>query len=288
MKNHAEAAELLPLYAAGQLAPEEREAIAAHVDECKECQRDFRMWAAVEGEIQAANREVAAPPGLAERALERVCGEQARAGVIQRAWTLIRAQAPLVRRELFPASAAVMVLGVFVAVLVHKVAVFHFMAPMIAAASLAMIYGREQDPAIELALSAPISAWKVLLARLTLVSGYNLTLAMAASAALCAFIPAGLLGSVILGWLGPLTFLSALALVLSMWAGTGTALLISYTAWMLQWISLGGPSGESWAGLLGAYRGFWHNTAALVGLGAALIVAGLWSAERAARPEAIG
>jgi hypothetical protein len=107
--------------------------------------------------------------------------------------------------------------------------------------------------------------------------------------------PAGFFGSVILGWLGPLTFLSALALVLSMWAGTGTALVISYTAWMLQWVSFGasaGPGAEGWAGLLAAYRGFWHNTVVLVVLGTLLVMAGLWSAERAARPkthaEAIG
>jgi anti-sigma factor RsiW len=274
MNKHKQAAEALPLYASGQLAAPEREQVEAHLRVCGECRADLALWAALDRELKAASCEVAAPDGLAERAL---VGARL-SGVLHRTLTLIRAQAPLVRRELFPASAALMVLGVFVAVLVHKAAVFHFLAPMIAAASLAMIYGREQDPAIELTLSTPVSAWKVLLARLTLVSGYNLMLAFAASAALYTVMPAGIFGSGILGWLGPLTFLSALALVLSMWTGTGTALLISYTAWMLRWVSFGGVVET-------AYRGFWHDTALLIALGPLLSISGLWSAERAARPR---
>jgi hypothetical protein len=285
MNNHQQTAEALPLYVSGGLTAEERGQVAAHLGVCSECRADLALWTVLGREVQTANRAVAAPEGLAERALTAALGERPSAGFVRRAWALVRAQAPLVRREFLPASAVLMALGGVVAVLANRVAAFHFLAPMIAAASLAMIYSREQDPAMELALSTPTSAWKVLLARLALVSGYNLTMAFAASAVLYAVMPAGLFGSVVLGWLGPLTFLSALALVLSMWAGTGTALLVSYTAWMLRWVSFGSIAGpEGWDGLTAAYRGFWHNTAALVVLGGLLILAGLWSAERAARP----
>ncbi len=294
MKEHEEAVDLLPLLAAGQLARLEREALEAHLKECGRCRTDLALWEAVKREIHGADRDVAAPSGIAERALDRARRRQASPEAARRAWTLVRAQAPLVRRELFPASAALMALGALAAALAHKVAVFDLLAPMIAAASVTMIYGREQDPAAELALSTPTSPWKLLFARLTLVSGYNLLLAFAASAALWTVMPAGLLGSLVLGWLGPLTFLSALALVLSMWAGTTVALLISYVAWMLQWVLSGaaGEGPESWTSFVASYQGFWRNTVVQVGLAAALVVVGLWSAERAARPgrraEAIG
>ncbi len=294
MKSHEETADLLPLFAAGQLARPARDAVAAHLEECGACRADLALWRAVGSEVHDANRDLAAPSGAAERALERVRSTQERTGVLRRAWTLVRAQAPRVRRELFPASAALMALGAFTAALAHRVAVFYLLAPMTAAASLAMIYGPEHDPAAELALSTPTSPWKLLFARLTLVSGYNLALAFAASAVLWSVMPAGLFGSMILAWLGPLTFLSALALVLSMWAGTQVALLVSYTAWLLQWV-LSGAAGEGpqrWTWFVAAYQGFWGNTGALLGLAAALVLVGLWSAERAARParrqEAIG
>jgi anti-sigma factor RsiW len=130
-------------------------------------------------------------------------------------------------------------------------------------------------------------AWTLVPAQAPLVSGSNLMMAFAASAALYAVMPAGLFGSVILGWLGPLTFLSTLALLPSMWAGTETALLVANTAWMLPWVSfetIAGSSAERWGRLTAGYRDFWNNTAALVALGALLSIAGLWSAERAARP----
>jgi hypothetical protein len=285
--NHKQAAEALPLYASGQLEMPERKLVEAHLEVCSECRMDLALWVAVSRVTKAANRDVAAPGGLAERALALAAGEPSFRGAALRVWTLVRAQAPLVRRELFPASAALMILAVFVAVLAGRVAAFSFLAPLIASASLAVASGRQQDAAAELVLSAPTAAWKVLLARWALVSAYNLMLALAASVAISAVMPTAFLGPVIQGWLGPLTFLSALALVLAMWAGAGTALLVSYTLWMLRWVSPGsvaGPGAESWSLRMSWNQGFWHNTPLLLVLGAVLTVAALWSAERTARP----
>jgi hypothetical protein len=131
-------------------------------------------------------------------------------------------------------------------------------------------------------LATPTSAWKILLARLTLVSGYNLVLALGASLALLLIVPANRFGELILGWIGPLTFLSALALLLALWIGTGNALAITYGLWIAQYLpfrSLGLVSGpvSPW---IERYQAFWREPALLIALGLALIAAALWSAGR--------
>ena len=111
-----------------------------------------------------------------------------------RATSLLHAQAYLVRREMWPASAIIMAISTVVTYLFGKTEVIYFIAPLVAAASLAAIYGPEHDPASELTLATPTSPWKVLLARLTLVHAYNLLLALAASLFLLLLIPPELLG----------------------------------------------------------------------------------------------
>ncbi|HEX2995101.1 MAG TPA: hypothetical protein VHP14_09755 [Anaerolineales bacterium] len=46
--------------------------------------------------------------------------------------------------------------------------------------------------------------------------------------------PPDLLGVLALGMLAPMAFLSALALLLSIWIGTSNAIAISYILWLLQ------------------------------------------------------
>jgi hypothetical protein len=100
-------------------------------------------------------------------------------------------------------------------------------APLIAAGSLSLLFGPEHDPAHELTLSTPTSSWKLLLARLSIVSAYNLMLAIIAMLILMIAFPPGLLGTLALGMLAPMAFLSALALLLSIWIGTSNAIAIS-------------------------------------------------------------
>jgi hypothetical protein len=162
--------------------------------------------------------------------------------------------------------------------------VVRVLSPLVAAASLAVIYGPEHDPAVEMALATTTSPRQILLARLTLVYGYNLLLALAASLGLLAMVPAEMLGQLILGWLGPMTFLSALALVLSLWIGTTNAVAVAYGAWLVHLVA-GGILISSDAlvsvqtmPLLAAYQQFWNSPLLLLALAAVLASWAVWRA----------
>ncbi len=287
MTDHSMYAEWLPLYVSGALAEEERRALARHLEDCATCQADLGLWRAVAEQVTAVNRTLAAPPALVDRALVQACA--GRANLFRRAYQLVRAQAPLVRGDLWLASAAVMAIGVIVATIVKDAAVLRMLAPMVAAASIAVIYGPESDPALELTLATGTSPWKILLARLTLVFGYNLALALAATGGMLLFLPAETLSGLVLEWLGPMTFLSAAALVLAFWMGAGNAILVTYLAWLVRFL----PDQEIartyrldpslFAAVLDAYRRFWSSPPVLVALALVLVVGAAWLAGRQGR-----
>ena len=153
-----------------------------------------------------------------------------------------------------------------------------------AAASLATLFGAEQDPAYELMLTTATSPWKILLARLSLVSAYNLLLVLGAGAVLLIVIPAEILGMMVFGWLAPMAFLSALALLLSLWIGTSNAIAISYFLWMVQFITYQSIGAWIASPALGSffrvYRDFWRNPMLLLALSLPLVLVALWSANR--------
>ncbi len=282
---------LLPIHAAGRLDAAERAEVDAHLAGCAACRADLELWVAVAGEIRSGSRRAAPAPGLPERALARARGQATpvRGGLsvaFRRAWELLCAQFLLVKREMWPASAAVMLIGAAVALLSGHAEAVYFIAPPAAAASLAALFGPEHDPAYELVMSTPTSPWRVMLARLSIVSAYNLLLALAASVALLAILPAGMLGSIILGWLGPLAFLSAMALLLSIRFGTGNAVALAYGLWIANYLpfqSFSRPGGSPiWEEILLAYRSFWGNSLLLVSLSVLLTLAALWSSGRPA------
>lgn len=292
--NHENFEELLLLYVAGQLSETERAEIEAHLLLCADCRADLQLWQATSEEIGRANRPLSAPPDLVERAIREIHASNRLAAAFFRTWQLLRAQAFLVQREMWPAAALVMFIGVGVALIAERASVLYFLAPLMAASTLAMLYGPENDPGLELSLATPISPWKILLARLSLVSGYNLLLCLAASLSMLFIIPPGLLGALILGWLGPLAFLSALALLLSIWLGTSQAITITYSLWLLQYLpfkAMGlwfNSPGLDWTML--AYQQFWHSPLLLLPLSLLLVGLTLWSANQSAfrLPNALG
>ena len=284
MNEHERSAELLVPYAAGQLEGALRTAVEHHLDGCAECRAELEIWRAASAGIVAADRAVVPPAGLAESALRRIHASSRLRRTLLRAFGLLRAQAYLIRREMWPASAAVMAIGILVSFLMEKPEIVRFLAPLVAAASLAAIFGPEHDPACELTLATPTSPWKVLLARLTLVHGYSLALALAGSLLLLTLVPAELLGTLILGWLGPMTFLSALALLLSLWIGTGNSIAVAYGLWVFQYPRfeqvISPAAAAAWAPVLEAYRRFWGSPLLLIGLGVVLLLLALWSVGR--------
>ena len=270
------------LYAANRLDADERVRFEKHLAGCADCQADLGMWQSVADEIQAAHSAMPAPAHLADSALETIYAPsqltRAFRGMIQ----LLRMQLLLMHNELWVGSAALMAIFLAMALLVARVEVLYFFAPILAAGTVTLIYGSEHDSAAELTFSTPISPWKILLARLTLVSAYNVFLALCATVGLLLILPPQALGQLILGWLAPMTFLSALALLLSMWIGTGNALFISYALWSMQYLALTSV-GEWFTFLtpwLESYRQFWHDPALLFSFGLVLILFALWSSGR--------
>ncbi len=291
MIDHQDFADRLPFYAVGQLNEGERLELERHLQTCPECQADLELWQAVGSEIRLASSTIPAPAGLAEQALQRLQTPSSFRRALRRTANLLRIQAYLVRREMWPSSAILMFIGVVVTFLARQAATIHYLtplqylAPLVAAASLTVLFGPENDPAHELTLATPTSPWKVLLARLALVHGYNLLLTLIASLVLLLIIPPQGLWTFILGWLGPMTFLPALALLLSLWTGSGNSVAVAYGLWLLQFIS---PSWlpASLANLLTpameAYRQFWARPVLLVAAGLLLLAVTLWSSGRAA------
>lgn len=152
---------------------------------------------------------------------------------------LTRAQIPTVNRHLWPASAVVLGIGFAITLFVPRggggSGAFAALTPLIAAAGLAFIYGPENDPPLEIALATPTSPRVVLLARLVLVCGYDLLLAMASSLALATFGQAREgLQAVILMWLGPMLLLSAVSLAVAVRFGTAASLGTGLTLWVLH------------------------------------------------------
>jgi Putative zinc-finger len=291
MNAHERYQDLLPLFVAGQLDETERVEMETHLANCVECQADLKVWEAVSVEIKKSNQAVEAPSAeLVDVAISRVQvssqkREQAQVpSLMRRAWQLLYAQAFLVQREMWPASAAVMTLGIIVALLSNHVEAVYFIAPLVAAASLSVLFSPEYDPAYELTLATPTSPWKVLLARLSIVSAYNLLLALIAALVLLALVPLDLLGVLILGWLAPMAFLSALALLLSLWIGTSNAVTITYILWIAQYMpyrSVGAwMVSPNWSSVILAYRQFWHSPMLLLLFAMLLIGMALWSANR--------
>jgi hypothetical protein len=290
MNAHERYEDLLPLFVASQLSKAEQVEMNNHLATCADCQADLALWETVSAEIRETSRSAHPPADAVDAALSRVQrtsikGKQVQgSNLIRYAWGLLRAQASLVQREMWPASAAVMALGIIVSLISNHVEAIYFLAPLVAAASLSVLFSPEYDPAYELTLATPTSPWKVLLARLSIVSGYNLLLTLVAAVALLALVPPGLLGTLILGWLAPMAFLSTLALLLSLWIGTSNAIAVTYILWIAQYMpyqSIGAwMASPGWSSVILSYQRFWHSPALLFPLSLLLIGTVLWSANR--------
>lgn len=286
MKDHTEFEELLPFYAAEGCSPQQKREMDAHLNSCPECQNELVMWKAVSVEIETSNETISLPAELPANAFKRIHAPNPLAAALRQSWQLLKAQTYLVQSELWPVSALVMLIGVLVAVVAKRDMVIYLLSPMMAASTLAMLYGPDHDPANELTRSTATSPWKILLARMSIMSCYNLLLGLVASLGLLLFVKPEMLGGIILGWIGPLAFLSSLALLLSVWWGTGVAIAVTYGLWLAQYISFKSISiwmpSPVWSSFLTAYKNFWHEPLLLVGLAFLLALVALWSANQPA------
>jgi hypothetical protein len=270
----------IPLYAIRQLEASQVSELEEHLKDCTLCQEELSFWRSVSGEIKAVNATTVPPKDLAERALMHMHEKehpekplsllQKFTKACQQSFNLLRAQSYLIRREIWPTSLGIMALGVMTALLSNHFNAIVFIAPMVAAANLAMLHNPENDPAYELVVATQTSSWKILLARLSIVSAFNLVITLIASLALVSIIPPEFFGQLILSWLAPMAFLSALALLLSIWLGTSNAIVVSYVLWITQYLQISKLMSfwefpiEKIAIFWNAYQGFWKSPVLLL------------------------
>lgn len=155
---------------------------------------------------------------------------------LQWAYWLLRAQARLVRHEIWSGSLFVIVLGVLVTLAAGRSALpFVLIAPLVAAVGVAFLYGAGSEPTLEIELATPVSPRFVLLARLSLLFGADLLLGLAGSIILSLLRVEISLWPLVLAWLAPMAFLSALALLVSLlFFEPLLGVLVSMALWSIQ------------------------------------------------------
>ncbi len=284
MITHEEVNTLLPEYAAGGLKEELRHLIESHLETCSECKSDLAFWQIVSTETRQAGYSFSAPQGALDNALIQIRNFHRKTGQFHQGWVLLKSQFPLVRREIWPASAAIMIIGYIAAILIGKEVIIQVLAPLVAAASIAMVFGPANDPACELMGSLPTSPRQILLARLSIVFGYNFLLSLLASVCLLPIFPNIILPELIISWLAPMTFISAFALFLSIYFGAENAIIAAYFVWILKYAFQGAFSVQliqpetGLANLFSGYSLLWQQPAVLFIAAGIFLIGAIWAA----------
>ena len=152
---------------------------------------------------------------------------------------ILRSQMRLINVLMWGASAILLALGTLVTFLSFQTPngttlPIILVAPVVAAVGVAFLYGEDVDPPLELQMTTPVSPRVVLLARLALLYGFNLLLALVCSVLLALSQAEISLAPLVLAWLAPMTFLSALAFLLSVFLfDTTLSIIVSLVVWFL-------------------------------------------------------
>lgn len=239
----------LPAYVNATLSPRDHAEVSAHLAACPTCRAEVADWQAVARATAALGSAVGAPPDdLLARVEARLPAPAAVPALappappparrpLRGAVALVRGQVPLIRRGLWAASSLMFMLGAAITLAdptLDGMVVLPLVAPVVAAVGVALVYGPENDPGLEIALSTPTSPRAVLLARLALVVGYDLALALLANALVAAVDPELAFWPLVSSWLAPMFLLSSLSLLLSLVVGTASAVTVTLGLWSLH------------------------------------------------------
>jgi len=193
---------------------------------------------------------------------------------------LLLSQVRVIQTEIWLASAFLLLLGVLITLAqpLGGVLPLAAIAPIVAAAGVAMLYDEQAVLILELEDSTPSSARQLLLARLALLFGFNLALSLLGSALLALLRAELSLWPLVLAWLGPMTLLSGLAFLLSVLLRDALAAsAFSLSLWFVHLLLKGAPDLPpvlEWARLSGFSVAYWQPWLIVAGLLAA--AAGLW------------
>jgi hypothetical protein len=250
--------DLLPAYAAGSLPAADRDRVRAHLADCPRCRADLAAWQV----IAAAATPVDAAPDparmvrtvLTRSALEEPAARPTRP--LRHLAALVVAEARLIRLAVPVASALVLTLGVALVLLQAAVGdaegsahlVLGLITPIVAAAGVAGTFRSRHDPAAELVAATPTSGRLLLLVRTALVFGFDLALAVVASAALTAADVAGTgsLHALVGAWLGPMALLSSLSVLIAVRYGPDVALGVAVGLWAVRVLAGGVLVRDEW------------------------------------------
>jgi hypothetical protein len=283
--------DLVPAYLNGTLEKDATAAVSAHLAICPACREEAAFWQEISAATRAAYQRIDAPANvLLDRVWATVDAETmafpASSGGHGLHWLLqlLHGQIPLVRRGIWAASALTMVLGCLLELIAPYGAgkSLALIAPIVAAMGVAFVYGPESDPGLELALATPTSPRFVLLSRLTLVYAYDILLALAASV-ITVIVRGGVgLWPVIVLWLGPMLFLSALSLVLALLSSSGVGIAAALALWCARVMTFRVPwrVTDAWGVALDR---FWRDDALLIPLAVALLLVAVLSLSRQER-----
>lgn len=238
----------LPAMAGGEVD----QLAVAHVAGCTACRAELAQWRLAAGAVRlAADRTPEPSPGVLEGVWARLDGKAAAGrlpvrlrvpGWLRHAVLLVAGQAPLVRRQLWAASAVVMAVGGLLSATAYTpdaaAGILGVLAPLIAAVGLALVYGPEVDPGLEVALATPTSPRSVLLARMTLVFGFDLGLALAVNTVVTLARGDVAWWGLISQWLGPMLLLASVALLMSVTLGAAAAITTALTLWTVRLVTL--------------------------------------------------
>jgi hypothetical protein len=310
--------ELLPAYAAGSLSDADRDRVRAHLAGCGRCRADLAAWQAVAAAVtptattgDRATDQAPGPPPDPAQMVRAVLTRSAFAepgfgapgldlsdprppGRLRYLAAVVLAEARLIRLAVPVASALVMALGVAV-VLIGAATdgagagprtaagdLLALIAPIVAAAGVAGTHRSRRDPVAELVAAAPMSGRLLLLVRLTLVFGYDLVLALGASAVLAVADTADTaasLNTLIGAWLGPMALLSSLSLLVAVRFGPDIALGTAVGLWALRVLAGGIFGRDGWPAQL--IVDVWSTNAAVLAVSATLGIAAVVATGRA-------
>ena len=235
-----EIVELLPWYVNRTLDTAARADVERHLRGCPLCQQRVSKLCALQGALADRSQEAVLPS--IEGILDRLDPPSPAKLNWRWAWMLVRAQARVIRRDIWGASALMIILGTLVTMLSSRPPQVSIGAlplvwatPIVAAGGIAFLYGSSVAPAIEIELAAPVSPRLVLLARLMLTFGFDLVLGLAGSVLLALTMPSLSLWPLVATWLAPMSFLSSLAFLLTvLTADPNVGFLVSLGLWAVQ------------------------------------------------------